>query len=212
MLINLNYLKSKYDLNIKGVIHIGANDGQEISDYVSDNIRNLLFVEPLPHVYQNLLNNINPYLDKIDVLSYNIALGNDTKNIDFFVSSNNGMSSSVLKPNIHLHIHPDVIFTDTINVPMDKLDNLNFDRTKYNFINIDVQGFELEVFKGASNTLADIDYIYTEVNSDYVYSDNALIQELDEYLQKHKFIRVETKWWEDIYPWGDAFYIKDYND
>jgi len=208
MLIDLNYLKTNYDLKIKGVIHIGANNGQEISDYVSDNIKHLLFVEPIPNVYKNLLENIKPYSDKINVLSYNIALGNDTKDVDFIISSNNGMSSSILKPNLHLSLHPEVAFTDTISVPMNKLDNLDFDRNDYNFINIDVQGFELEVFKGASETLNGIDYIYTEVNNDYVYSDNALVEELDEYLLNFRFSRVETKWFADIFPWGDAFYIK----
>jgi len=210
MLINFDYLKTCYDLKIKGVIHIGANNGQEISDYVSDNVKNLLFVEPIPTVYEKLLENINLYSDKIDVISYNIALGNDIKDVDFTISSNNGMSSSILKPNLHLSLHPEVVFTNTITVPMDKLDNLKFDRSNYNFINIDVQGFELEVFKGAFETLSGIDYIYTEVNNDYVYFNNTLVNELDEYLQKFGFLRVETKWFEDTYPWGDAFYVKSY--
>ena len=211
MLIDLNYLKSKYDLKIQGIIHVGANNGQEIVDYVADNIKKLLFVEPIPDVYNNLLENVKLYSEKIDVLSYNIALGNDTKVVDFTISSNNGMSSSVLKPNLHLSLHPEVSFINNISVPMDKLDNLNFNKIDYNFINIDVQGFELEVFKGSSETLKYIDYIYTEVNNDYVYSDNALVLELDEYLQKFGFSRVETKWFEDTYPWGDAFYIKSHD-
>jgi hypothetical protein len=51
-----------------------------------------------------------------------------------------------------------------------------------------------------------VDYIYTEVNSDYVYKDCALIQELDEYLLKFGLHRVETSWTDC--KWGDAFYIK----
>ena len=52
-----------------------------------------------------------------------------------------------------------------------------------------------------------IDYIYTEVNSDYVYENCSIVTEIDDYLNKFGFIRVETAWWFD-YKWGDAFYIR----
>ena len=77
----------------------------------------------------------------------------------------------------------------------------------YNFINIDVQGYELEVFKGGKDTLNNIDYITTEVNRDEVYKDCAKIEELDTYLGDYGFQRVETTW--DGGTWGDAFYIKN---
>jgi len=52
-----------------------------------------------------------------------------------------------------------------------------------------------------------VDYLYTEVNCDYVYKDCALVTELDEYLYKFNLKRVETKWAGNC-KWGDAFYIK----
>ena len=36
-------------------------------------------------------------------------------------------------------------------------------------INMDVQGYELEVLKGATKTLEQVDYVYCEVNRDEVY-------------------------------------------
>ena len=51
-----------------------------------------------------------------------------------------------------------------------------------------------------------VDYLYTEVNSDYVYKDCALITELDDYLKQFNLVRVETSW--THCKWGDAFYIK----
>ena len=36
----------------------------------------------------------------------------------------------------------------------------------------------------------------------------ALIGEIDNYLDNFGFIRVITKWWDSLTPWGDAFYIK----
>jgi hypothetical protein len=88
-----------------------------------------------------------------------------------------------------------------------KLDDFNYDVNKYNFINIDVQGYELEVFKGASEKLNYIDVIMTEINQDELYKDCTQIQELDEFLSKYGFERVETYWWYND-GWGDALYIK----
>ena len=52
-----------------------------------------------------------------------------------------------------------------------------------------------------------IQYIYTEVNEEYVYKDCNLISEIDDYLNKFGFKRVLTRM-AGNYGWGDAFYIK----
>ena len=77
----------------------------------------------------------------------------------------------------------------------------------YNFLNFDIQGAELKALKGMEEYLNKVDYLYTEVNSDYVYKKCALVTELDEYLKNFGLERVETKWCED-FKWGDAFYIR----
>jgi hypothetical protein len=87
-----------------------------------------------------------------------------------------------------------------------KLDNFIEDKDKYNFINVDVQGYELEVFKGGSEFLNSIDYIMTEVNRAELYKGCARIEELDTFLSEYGFERVETTW--DGGTWGDAFYVK----
>ena len=52
---------------------------------------------------------------------------------------------------------------------------------------------ELKALKGMEEYLNKVDYLYTEVNSNYVYVDCALITELDEYLKKFGLIRVENR-------------------
>ena len=89
---------------------------------------------------------------------------------------------------------------------MFRLDDIDLDLTSYNFLNIDVQGYELEVFKGAFESLKNIDYIISEVNRDEVYENCPHIDELDKYLFQLNFKRVETDWAGD--SWGDALYIK----
>ena len=78
---------------------------------------------------------------------------------------------------------------------------------KYNFINIDVQGYELEVFKGSLRTLESIDYIISEVNRAELYENCTNVYELDNFLSLYGFKRVETSW--EGVTWGDALYIKN---
>jgi hypothetical protein len=128
----------------------------------------------------------------------------------FVEHANGGQSSSILEPKTHLDRYPHIHFTDKETVQMIKLDDFDYDVKKYNFINIDVQGYELEVFKGAINKLNNIQYIMTEINQDELYVKCTQIQELDEFLSKYGFERVDTHWWYGD-GWGDAFYIKKDN-
>ena len=72
---------------------------------------------------------------------------------------------------------------------------------------MDVQGYELEVFKGAEKSLKHIDYIIAEVNRDEVYAQCPLIGDIDNYLQGFGFTRELVTWQSE--SWGDAFYMKD---
>jgi len=204
MVLDFNTLNSKYNFNIKGIIHIGGHYGQEYDIYKNLNVP-ILFFEPLSNNFQHLQNKVK---NDSNVITYQCALGNDnrivTMNVDIV---NQGQSSSILKPKKHLEQYPHITFDYTEEVNMFRLDDIDIDLSKYNFINIDVQGYELEVFKGAKNTLNNIKYLISEVNRDEVYENCPHIDELDEYLSQFNFNRAETNWAGDT--WGDAFYIKD---
>ena len=60
--------------------------------------------------------------------------------------------------------------TSTEEVEVHLLDE--YDCKDYNFINMDVQGYELEVLKGGTKVLEKVDYVYCEVNRDEVYEGN----------------------------------------
>lgn len=202
MLLNLENLKSKYNLNIKGIIHIGAHIGQEMSTYKKLNIENVMFFEPIPSTFNKLKENVME-----DAVLVNSALGNFIGEVDMFTETiNGGQSSSVLQPEYHLIQHPDIVFNGSEKVKMTMLDTFINDKEKYNFINIDVQGYELEVFKGGSEFLNSIDYVMTEVNRAELYKGCAKIEELDTFLGSYGFERVETFWAGGT--WGDAFYVK----
>jgi len=191
-------------MNIKGIVHIGAHYGEEIQEYVDNGIQKITVFEPLSKNFDVLskrLQNVNA-----DIEGYQVALGSKKGTATMFLSSNDAQSSSILKPKQHLELHPDVSFDGTEEVEVSLLDE--YDIGDSNFINIDVQGYELEVFKGGKKTLENIDYVYCEVNRDEVYEGAPMVEELDEFLGTYGFERVETHWPETYYTWGDALYIK----
>ncbi len=210
MLFNFSNLIQNYKLNIKGVIQAGAHYGQEIEDFLKNNITNIICFEPCPEAFEKLkTNSINK------ALIFNFALGNDNKIVKMYVEKNNeGMSNSILKPLLHLNQYPHITFDFEINVKMKKLDDfieenkdLKISINNYNFICLDVQGFELEVLKGCPQTLKNIDYILCEVHRDELYENCCKVDQIDKYLNQFNFNRVETTW--DGGIWGDAFYIKE---
>lgn len=209
MILNFEKIQKQYGMNIDGVIHIGAHYGSEYPIYQKLNINNMIFFEPLRENFNHLVTNV-PQTEKI--LLINKALGRENKKMKMFVeTANNGQSSSLLKPKIHLQQYSNIVFDKEEEVDMITLDEFMIekgfqDENPFNLINIDVQGYELEVFKGAINTLKNIDYIVTEVNRVELYEDNVIVYELDKFLKQYDFERVETVW-EGI-TWGDALYIK----
>jgi FkbM family methyltransferase len=200
------------ELDVKGVWHIGAHHGQEYKSFRDMGVKNHIFFEPLPSNYEKLLKNIESYdSDGFNVKTENIALGSEDAEKTMYVeTANNGMSCSLLKPQIHLQLYPGIEFNEEATVSQTSLDNYvsenNINTDDFNFIMIDVQGYELEVFNGAKETLKCVDYIFTEVNFVDVYQDCAKVDELDKFLGEYGFKRVETV--NVANAWGDAFYTK----
>jgi FkbM family methyltransferase len=202
MLKPLPDLVSDFGLDIRGVVHIGGHHGQEYVYYKNLGLPNIIFVEPQPNCFNILSENVGG-----ECLLFNVALGNFTGKTDMFTEeANQGQSSSLLHPHKHVVQYPNIVFNGKIKVDITKLDLLPFDRALYNFINIDVQGYELEVFRGGVDTLKTVDYIYSEVNRDELYLGCARVEHLDNFLSGYGFERVDT-WWDGI-TWGDALYVK----
>jgi FkbM family methyltransferase len=203
MLISLVDLIKKYNMTIKGILHVGAHDCEELQLYEEYIDRTkILWIDGL---LDKVIANKNKYEN---LLIEHAVISDKVENLKFF-RSNNDQSSSIFNLGLHKKFHPWVHYIGHYDVETKKLDsilpNYNID---YNFINLDIQGAELKALKGMESYLEKIDYIYTEVNEDYVYEGCNLITEIDDYLSKFNFKRVEVSWWEDC-KWGDAFYIKN---
>ena len=206
MLLDFDTLLSKYEMNITGILHIGAHYGQEHGLYQRHGVKNIIYFEPLEKNFDKLKENIND-----GTPLYKVALGNENKRVEMFVESDNqGMSSSVLNPKVHLSQYPYIRFEEKEEVDMRRLDDMEINKENFNTIVIDVQGYELEVFKGSENFLKNIDYIFSEINRDEVYEGCAQIEELSNYLSSYGFELVEHSWVGG--SWGEGLYIKKNNN
>jgi len=200
MLMPLKNIIEDFNLKIKGVIHIGAHYGEEYKIYSECGIKNMIFFEPVQSNYKILVDSLLG-----NARTYNLALGNETGEREMYIETvNAGQSCSLLEPGTHLSSYPGIKFDKKEIVKVDKLDNIPFDRTMYNMVNIDVQGYELEVFKGAIETLKSIDIIYTEVNFEEVYKNCCLVSDLDSFLIGFKRVLADSS----PRTWGDALYIR----
>ena len=123
MLISFKQLKQKYDMNISGVIHIGAHFGQEAKDYLDNGIAEMVFFEPLSENLKVLEENLSYVAMDANVMIYPVALGNETKDVEMYVSNRDRMCSSILKPKVVLEQYPDITFDERETVEMMRLDD-----------------------------------------------------------------------------------------
>ena len=52
MILDLQSLQQKYNIQFNGVLHIGANAGGEYGAYKHFGITPIIFVEALPHIFE----------------------------------------------------------------------------------------------------------------------------------------------------------------
>ncbi|MEG6522280.1 FkbM family methyltransferase [Desulfotomaculum sp. 1211_IL3151] len=206
-MFDLNVLCREHGIKPKGVIHIGAHEGKELANYLKMGYQKILFIEANPEVYQRLLDHIQ---GRDNVLAVNVAISDYDGMIELHVT-NFDQSSSILPLKEHKDIYPGIQEAYQTKVPCRTLDQLLRDLElppeDYNLLNIDIQGAELKALQGATQVLKNIDGINTEVNFAELYEGCALIHEIDEFLEKQGFQRVETTC--PFHPsWGDAFYIR----
>jgi len=198
---------------INGVIHVGGHHGQECHSYLQHGIKNICIFEPVPSHFNIMKEKVNDPC----VRMFDVALGSKrhttTINISDFEGENahlyKGMSSSILQPK-KLEQYKHITFTETLPVEVHTLNDFsaenNIQVDHYDFMNIDVQGYELEVLRGATNFLPNMKYIYTEVNRDEVYENCPMVEDIDNFLHDYGFKRLQTVWAGDT--WGDALYGK----
>lgn len=201
MLIPVPVLKKYLFVRPSGILHVGAHEGEEARDYEKHWGAKTIWVEAQEKLASDLASRLDPLKNK--VLSGAIW-SEDGLSLDLHIT-NNGQSSSLLNLEKHLEFYPQIRKISNARVKTKRIDSIIRNELGFDFMNLDIQGAELEALKGAGDRLSEFKYIYCEVNRIHLYKDCALVGQIDEYLKHRGFLRVVTLWTKK--GWGDALYV-----
>ena len=211
MLIDLNAIVNTlatYNINLRGVLHIGAHNCEEIPFYLDTlklNLNNIVWIDAIP-------NKVHAATEERQIpnVYHAVITDKDDEEVVFNIS-NNGQSSSILEFGTHTQEHPNIVYNNKLHLKSITIDSFfernGIDGSIYNFWNFDIQGAELMALKGATNYLQYVDAIYLEVNEKELYIGCGLIGDIDAFLAEHHFHRVLTKM--TSHGWGDALYMRE---
>ena len=153
-----------YLRNVSGIIHVGANHGQE-RDFYNQFGLNVVWIEAIPDVYERLLRNIQNLPDQ---RAYRALLTDKEGEVySFKVANNGGASSSIFDFDKHAEIWPEIQYEEEIQLTSTTLKNLmsreGLRTSEYQALTMDVEGAELLVMKGAGDLISQFRYIKAEV-------------------------------------------------
>jgi len=209
MLIPFNKLINKYGIHPRGVIHVGANEGQECKVYYSTGVKRTIWIEPIIEVFNKLKENTSSYPN---ALCFCELISDVEKDYVLNISDNNGESSSIYDFGEHKLMHSNVHFNNSVQIKAKRLDSIFNDLSGYEFINLDIQGNELPALKSLGTLINQINYVYCEVNKTEVYKGIALFDEVNEWLTDKGFEFKEVAPWVKNHKgqdaWSDAFWIR----
>jgi FkbM family methyltransferase len=197
---------SRYGITPLGLVHIGANDGQELDAYVEAGFTSFKMFEPLREPFARLKARLAKLPEGVTAIPHNVALGASDGEAEMFVADNQAASSSLLAPMQGRKVWRKIRFVGRETVAVRTLDSFLVAGEAFNVMVLDVQGFEIEVLKGGPETLRRMDCIVCELNREKTYEDSAGVGDVDAFLDAAGFRRMET-YWVSRY-WGDGVYLR----
>lgn len=172
----------------RGIIHIGAHEGEEASLYNEIGFSHVLWIEADPTIFEKLALNIKQY-PKQKAINYLVS--DSEKIIPFYIASNEGNSSSILPFSVAAKdVWPGIHAQKVINIESKRLDSILSEKDikeNYNCLNIDLQGAELIALKGIGNLLPLFEFCVLELNFKATYKNAAKFPELNKYFNENGF-------------------------
>ena len=167
----------------KGVVHIGANIGQEREMYNKLELR-VLWIEPIPQLFNVLKQNIERY-PKQRALQY-LLTDQVQKAYEFKISNNMGRSSSIFDLAEHRTIWPHIDYIGTVTLRSETFNSMcekeRINLEHYDALVLDTQGSEFLVLKGAEAVLGHFKFIKVEAADFEAYSGCCRVQDIADYL------------------------------
>jgi FkbM family methyltransferase len=179
------------------IIDIGSNKGQFI----------LLIEKIFPRKKIYSFEPIEEMIDKQkkffkkrqNIFFYNLALGSSSSYKEFLMT-NRVDSSSFLEISQNQNKSKNYIVKEKRKIKINTLDNIFRNEVLCHpvLIKMDVQGYELEVLKGANDILKKIDYILLEVSKNEMYKHQPTEEIIINYLKGINFQIFKTNDWVNI--------------
>lgn len=180
--------KNAFLADCRGVIHVGANSGQERDLYRKHGL-SVVWIEPIPSVYRKLVDNIRGYRDQIAIEA--LVTDRDGAPYEFKVASNAGASSSIFELGGHKDVWPDITYVERIAMTSQTLPTAltqaGVDIARYDTLVLDTQGSELMVLEGAAALLQGFRYIETEAADFEAYVGSTSASAIETFLASRGF-------------------------
>jgi FkbM family methyltransferase len=202
MLISAETLTRFFGVKPSGVLHVGGHLAEEFQQYRAAGFGRTIWVEAQPDLIPEIQSLV---IGTDDLVLHGVAWSVSGEKREFNIASN-GQSSSLYGMTKHRDYYPGIAEMGSIEVTTTRLDDLVPEGSRFDFVNLDIQGAELDALKGLGELLAEVDWIYSEVNREELYAGIPLVAELDAYLRSFGFRRVVTVWTDA--GWGDALYSR----
>ncbi len=188
------------------IIDIGSNKGQFILliEKIYPN-KNIYSFEPIKEMIDKQK---KFFAYKNNIIFHNIALGSSTTLKEFLITTRMD-SSSFLKIVSDKNKSKNYDIVENRNIQINTLDNLLINEKISHpvLIKIDVQGYELEVLRGANNLLKKTDYLLLEVSKNEMYQNQPIEKVIVEYLKNLNFDILKSNNWSKIQ--NTNFYQRD---
>lgn len=198
----------------KSILQIGANAGQEVAAFKQNGVEHAVLVEPLDAPFAHLRQACQGEAGYLPLKA--LAVAKDGLPVTMHVANNFGQSSSILKPSNHLKVFPSVEFRqEPVTITGYTADSIyRYARSVQpdlpewvDMLFLDVQGAELEVFKGAGQLLGNARYIFTEIGYGGGYEGDVSVETLIQYLAAFSF-RLVAMEIDPRHGYGDALFVK----
>jgi len=207
-ILDLPALLDQHGIAARGVIHLGAQECEELPSYLGLGAKRILLVEANPILAERLRNRVKMVPE---VTVAHCAVNDVDGPIDVPVLSQDA-ASSILPIKLRQMLYPGPVEDACVRVPGLRLDrlieSLALDATGYNVMCcIGLQGTELRALHGADKTLGAIDAVSVEINFAELVADSPQVEDIDNFLGDRGFDRVATL--TPYHPaWGDALYVR----
>lgn len=177
---------------VRGVIHVGANDGGERYLYAEHGLK-VIWIEPIPEVFTKLVENIRSFPEQKAINA--LITNEDGAVCTLHIANNGGQSSSILDFSLHKDIWPNVTFTRDISVRSSRLPTAlaGINLSEYDALVLDTQGTELLILQSAASILDGFKYIQVEAANFEAYRNCATVDTVNAFLHQHGFRLLDKR-------------------